>query len=162
MTDQAIMLGEPARIAGDVTISFRGTGRARFRIQHTRDDGGEPDPLGWCDVSQICNADIADPMTAVGRDSMVPLLVDTIDGDRDIRYRRYKADWLRVLPGDEEDEAMVGACARYAITIMPCGEKMQGRFPQHWETGRSVGRQRDSGSAGDKNRRCAAGKKRPR
>ena len=119
MSDGVVALGEPARIAGNVTISFRGTGRARFRLQHTRDEGGHPDALAWCDVSQICNADVVDPMTAVGADSMVPLLVDQVDGDHDIRYRRYKADWLRVLPLDDDDEAARDACARYTVAISP-------------------------------------------
>ena len=118
MSESVLALGEAVRIEGNVTISFRGCGRARFRIQHTRDLDGEPDAVTWCDVSQICNADVADPMTAVGSDSMVPLLVDTIDSDHDVRYRRYKADWLRVLPLDD-DEAAIEACARYAITIAP-------------------------------------------
>ncbi|WP_027584027.1 hypothetical protein [Bradyrhizobium sp. Ai1a-2] len=119
MSDGVVALGEAVRIEGDALISFRGSGPAQFRIQHTRDDGGQPDDLTWCDVSQICNGDIADPRTAVGKDSMVPLLVDTIDGDRDIRYRRYKADWLRVLPLDDDDEEMRERCARYAIVIGP-------------------------------------------
>ncbi|WP_454617537.1 hypothetical protein [Bradyrhizobium cenepequi] len=115
MSDGVFALGEPVRIAGDILISFRGTGPARFRIQHTRDEGGEPDALAWCDVSMISNADIDNPRDAVGKDGMVPLLIDLIEGDRDVRYRRYKADWLRVLPGDDDDDEMRKACACYTI-----------------------------------------------
>ncbi|WP_027581478.1 hypothetical protein [Bradyrhizobium sp. Ai1a-2] len=117
MSDGVVALGEAVRIEGDALITFRGSGPARFRIQHTRDLDGAPDALTWCDVSMISNADM-EPRDAIGKDSLVPLLVDHIDGDHDIRYRRYRADWLRVLPLDD-DEAAIEACARYAITIAP-------------------------------------------
>jgi hypothetical protein len=110
-------LGEAVKIAGDaVVISFRGQFPARFRLQHTRDLDGEPDDLGWCDVSLMSDADITDPHEAVGQDSLVPVLLDRVDGDREVRYRRFKADWLRVLAGDD-DEDMCERCAQYTISI---------------------------------------------
>lgn len=112
-----VAVGEALRIDGDVVISFRGAGPARFRVQHTRDADGAPDDLAWCDCSMMSNADI-EPKDAV-EDGMVAVLVDAIDGDRDIRYRRFKADWLRVLAHDDEDETEREACARYAVTILP-------------------------------------------
>jgi hypothetical protein len=51
------------------------------------------------------------------------ILVDVIDGDRDVFYRRYSADWLRVLPLDdaigEIDEDNLDACMQYQIAIEP-------------------------------------------
>jgi hypothetical protein len=46
-------LMEAVHIDGDAVISFRGDGPARFRIQHTRDDHGEPDALG-CAIVRRC------------------------------------------------------------------------------------------------------------
>jgi len=45
--------------------------------------------------------------------------VDHIDGDRDVRYRRFKASWLRVLPIDDDDEAAREQFKRYEIAIAP-------------------------------------------
>jgi len=47
------------------------------------------------------------------------VLVDQIDGDADVRYRRHTADWLRVLPLDDDDEAACAVCESYLITITP-------------------------------------------
>jgi len=49
----------------------------------------------------------------------VPVLVDHVDDDLDIRYRRYKADWLRVLPIGDEDDSARERCARYGLAIVP-------------------------------------------
>ena len=102
----------------DAVISFRGNGSARFRIQHTRDDHGEPDALSWCDCSAMSYASI-EPQAAINKDGGVALLIDQINGDRDIHYRRFKADWLRVLPIDDEDEAACEQCERYTLAIAP-------------------------------------------
>jgi hypothetical protein len=111
-------LREAVHIDGDGVISFRGCGSARFRIQHTRDDHGQPDELSWCDCSAMSDASI-EPQAAINKDGGVALLVDAIDGDRDIRYRRFKGDWLRVLPSDDEDEDACKRCEAYAIAIRP-------------------------------------------
>jgi hypothetical protein len=111
-------LGEPRRIEGDVLISFRGRGRARFKVQHGRDDNGQPDDLTWCDVSLISNASIADPKKWIV-DSFVPVFLDIVDGDLDVPYRRHKADWLRVLPVDDKDEEARDRCKKYQISITP-------------------------------------------
>lgn len=112
-------LGEPRKIEGDVLISFRGQGRARFRVQHGRDDNGEPDDLTWCDVSLISHAKVDDPKKVVNREGLVPVLLDIVDGDLDVPYRRHKADWLRVLPVDEQDEEARDRCKQYKISITP-------------------------------------------
>jgi hypothetical protein len=111
-------LGEAVHIDGDAVISFRGNGSARFRIQHTRDDHGQPDEFGWCDCSAMSDASV-DPPAAIEKDGSVAVLVDTIDHDLNVRYRRFKADWLRVLPLDNEDEAACARCKDYTIAIRP-------------------------------------------
>lgn len=111
-----IKLGEAMPISGDMLISFRGSGEARFRMQHTGDQDGEPDQLSWCDVSMMSNG-LIEPHHAIGRDFTVHVLVDQIDGDRDVRYRRYRADWLRIIPFEEEDEEARRRCKAYTITL---------------------------------------------
>jgi hypothetical protein len=53
------------------------------------------------------------------------VLVDFVDGDLDVLYRRHTADWLRVVPLDgaighlEDDPENLDACAKYEIAIEP-------------------------------------------
>jgi hypothetical protein len=75
-----------------------GSGRARFRLQHTGSRNGGPNTLAWVDVSTMSNARLADPRDALDRDGVTVrggVLVDVVDGDREVLYRRYAADWLR-------------------------------------------------------------------
>ena len=58
-----------------------------------------------------------DPQAAINKDGSVAVLIDHINGDRDIRYRKFKADWLRVLPMEHEDAC--GRCQWYTIAIAP-------------------------------------------
>jgi hypothetical protein len=58
-------LGLPHRINSNVRVSFRGAGRARFRLQHTGTRDGKPDPLGWCEVSAVSNGALACPADAI-------------------------------------------------------------------------------------------------
>jgi|GEM_PF-2464554 len=113
-----VTLGEAKRLDGDVVISFRGQGRARFRLQHTRDEHGKPWEFGWCDVSAVSNA-IRDPRLSI-RDQSVPggVLVDYVDGNRDVPYRRHRAAWLRIVPFDD-DVATRRQCARYSLQLRP-------------------------------------------
>jgi hypothetical protein len=90
------------RISGDVRISFRGSGRARFRLQHTGTRDGEPDHFAWCEVSAMSNAVLAKPPDALDpRDGITvssKVLVDVVDGDLEVLYRRHTADgcaWCR-------------------------------------------------------------------
>jgi hypothetical protein len=122
------MLGVPVRITGNTRISFRGSGRAQFRLQHTGTYNGEPDALAWCEVSAMSNAALADPRDAVDDKGFVRgLLVDFVDGDLDVLYRRHTADWLRVVPLDaatgeiEDDPDNFTACLKYKIRIEPIG-----------------------------------------
>jgi hypothetical protein len=119
------LLGVPHRITGDARVSFRGSGRARFRLQHAGSYNGEPDPWTWVDVSMLSNGALADPAEAIAYDCMVRgVLVDVVDGDIDVLYRRHSADWLRVIPLDvEDDDANTGTCARYEISIEPIGQR---------------------------------------
>jgi hypothetical protein len=113
-------LGVPHRITGNVRVSFRGAGRARFRLQHTADRNGEPEALSWCEVSAMSDARLADPRDAVDGDGMVRgVLVNFVDGDLELLYRRHTADWLRLIPHDDEDEENIERCARYDITVEP-------------------------------------------
>ena len=105
-------LGEPYRIEGDVRVSFRGQGKARFRLQHARDMNGQPDDLSWCDVSTLSGRE--KPWAQHGMEYTT--LVDTVHGDVDLEYHRFKADWLRVVPHDD-DEAE--PCSQYSFNVSP-------------------------------------------
>ena len=108
-------LGEPQRIESSVRISFRGEGPARFRLQHTgSDERGQPNELGWCDVSDIA----ARPDPAVTHGMMRPMMVGTVRGDVELDYFRYRAEWLRVVP-QEDDEDETERCQAYSIGIRP-------------------------------------------
>lgn len=113
-------LGEPQRVESNARIEFRGSGPARFRLQHARDCNGAPDDLSWCDVTQVSNGALQDPEDAVDSDGMVRgVLVDVVDGDVDFLYRRHRAQWLRVVPFDEFDAEVVKRCKTYAVRITP-------------------------------------------
>jgi hypothetical protein len=45
--------------------------------------------------------------------------VDVVNGDFEVLYRRQNADWLRVVPLDEDDEDNIERCAGYEITVEP-------------------------------------------
>jgi hypothetical protein len=74
---------------------------------------------------------LASPLGALNaRDGVTVLggvLVDVVDGDLEVLYRRHSADWLRVVPLDgaigdfEDDPENLDACAKYEITIEPIG-----------------------------------------
>lgn len=102
----------PRKVDGKITrIAFAGEGEARFRLQHTRDLDGTPDSLSWCDVSAMSNGRV-DPLTMVDglnvKDPRRTLgsvrggtLVDRVNGELEVLYRRHIADWLRVIPYDD-------------------------------------------------------------
>jgi HK97 family phage major capsid protein len=117
------MLGVPVRITGNpfARIRFRGNGHAQFRLQHGADRNGQPDDLSWCDVSNLSNGRLATPADAIDAHSMVMggVLVDVVNGDLDILYRRHTADWIRVVPLDEDDADNIERCAGYEIAIEP-------------------------------------------
>jgi len=114
-----LRLGVPVKLKGDVKISFRGQGEARFRVQHTRDHHGKPDEFGWADVTAIHNAAI-DRERAIDRKEHVVrgMFVDWINGNRDVAYRHYSAAWLRVIPFDD-DAASYRQCSRYSVRLRP-------------------------------------------
>jgi hypothetical protein len=70
-----------------------------------------------------------DPQAAIAKDGSVAELVDYVD--RDVRYRSFKADWLRVLPGDDEDEEAREQCERYTIAIAPATRVSETKTHQH-------------------------------
>jgi hypothetical protein len=51
------------------------------------------------------------------------VLVDLVDGDLDVLYRRHSADFIRIVPLDdhtgEYDAENLEACMRYKIAIEP-------------------------------------------
>jgi hypothetical protein len=48
------------------------------------------------------------------------VLVDVVNGDDlEVLYRRHSADWLRVVPRDEDDADNIERCAAYEIAIEP-------------------------------------------
>jgi len=101
-------------------IVFRGQGAARFRLQHTRDLDGVPDELSWCEVSNLSNGRVVDPVTLVDKVAGTVrggFLVDQVEGDAEVIYRRHIADWLRVLPFEDSDEASEQDCAGYVVEV---------------------------------------------
>ena len=112
-----LRLGKPIRLHGDVVISFRGKGLARFRVQHTKDFHGKPYEFGWCDVSAMCNG-------LVPREATVDLttcrvngmLAERIIGDHDAHYRHFSAAWLRVIPFDDDAKTRK-ECERYVLGV---------------------------------------------
>lgn len=118
-------LGEPYRVDGSVRVSFRGEGPARFRLQHTGDDGtGRPDDLGWCDVSDIASQ--PDPVVTHGM--IRAMMVSAVRGDVDIDYHRYRADWIRVVPQDEDETE---PCQRYSIDVQPLNGRSSKSPPEN-------------------------------
>jgi len=112
-----VRLGAPIRLRGNVTISFRGNGKARFRIQHTRDQHGKPYEFGWCDVSALSNGKI--PLQAaidLSQCSVRGMLVEQVNGNQDALYRHHSADWLRVIPFDD-DATSRKQCERYTVRV---------------------------------------------
>lgn len=116
------MLGVPQKItAGNTRISFRGAGPARFKVQHARDCDGQPDALSWCDVSQASNGARDGPTKQTHGHGAVHsgMLVDVVDGDTDVIYRRHNAGWLRVVAASDEEPDEVKKCSGYAIRLEP-------------------------------------------
>jgi hypothetical protein len=74
----------------------------------------------------MSDATLADPREAVDKDDFVRgVLIDFVDGDLDVLYRRHSADWLRIVPLDaatgeiEDDPDNFTACLKYKIRIEP-------------------------------------------
>ena len=121
----------PQRLHGKAArIAFNGRGQARFRLQHTRDLDGTPDQLSWCEVSALSNGRVDPARTIDPRSAMVRgLLVDRVDGEAEVIYRRHIADWLRVVPFDGGSEPIelrtppacpcCLGCAGYRVTMEP-------------------------------------------
>jgi hypothetical protein len=100
-------------------IVFRGEGSARFRLQHTYDRGGVPDDLCWCEVSNLSNGrhdpdKLVDKVAGTVRGGF---LVDKVEGEAEFLYRRHIADWLRVVPFEDEDEASEQECGGYVVSM---------------------------------------------
>jgi len=110
----------PAKLKGGwiVPIRFEGEGRARFRLQHTRDRNGEPDDLAWADVTRISDG-TQQPRAAINADdsTVMGVLVDWVEGDTKVFYRRFRADWIRVVPHDELDEEAVAQCGAFSVNM---------------------------------------------
>jgi hypothetical protein len=80
-------------------------------------------------VSNVSNGALASPLDALdacdGVTVLGGVLVDIVDGDLEMLYRRHSADWLRVVPLDgalgdlQDDPDNLDACARYEISIEP-------------------------------------------
>ena len=46
-------------------------------------------------------------------------LAEWVDGNTSFDYRRFSADYLRVIPFDQEDTANETACLAYTVTFEP-------------------------------------------
>lgn len=107
----------PQAIHGDVyAIRFSGEGEARFRLQHTRDVNGEPDALGWCEVSGL-SFPLATRENMVLDDLVRGLMVDRVSGPVEVSYKRFRAQWIRVIPFDTADKSLVAACKNYRVEL---------------------------------------------
>ena len=124
----------PRKISGTLTrIAFHGEGEARFCLQHTRDDNGQPDELSWVDVSGMSDGRLESPLTELdgikpGMTTLPPryigmvrrpVLVDRVAGEVDVLYRRHIAEWLRVIPMDikQGNGGCCHPCAAYRVTM---------------------------------------------
>lgn len=109
----------PRPLEGDgAVIRFEGDGRARFRIQHTRDRAGRPDRFGWVDVSNLSNGEMEEDTAVDQRTNLVRgVIADVIEGDTMVVYRRHVAAWLRVLPFDHHDKANIVACRAFVVSM---------------------------------------------
>lgn len=109
----------PAKLRGGwiIPIHFEGQGRARFRLQHTRDRNGAPDDLAWADVTRVSDA-TQNPKAAIngGDNTITGVLVDWVEGPMKVFYRRYRAEWIRVVPHDEDEEALK-QCAAFSVNL---------------------------------------------
>lgn len=112
----------PSRLRGGwiVPIEFHGEGRARFRLQHTREHNGQPDDLAWADVTRISDG-TQQPKAAInaGDSTVGGVLVDWIEGPTKVYYRRFRAEWIRVVPHDEADEEAVAQCGAFSVYMEP-------------------------------------------
>ena len=112
-----LRLGKPIRLSGDVTLSFRGQGKARFRVQHTGDLNGQPDEVAWCDVSLVSNGLVPREVAIDLSECCVRgMFIEQVNGNQDALYRWHSAGWLRVLPYDD-DVATRKSCERYAVRV---------------------------------------------
>jgi len=116
--DHGTITPQPVK-AGTARIVFRGEGAARFRLQHTRDLDGVPDDLSWCDVSNLSNGRV-DPTNLYDRVNGTVrggFLVDHVEGDAEVIYRRHIADWIRVLPFEAQEDPTERECVPYVVSM---------------------------------------------
>jgi hypothetical protein len=71
----------------------------------------------------MSNGELATPADVINHHSWcASVLVDVVDGDIEVLYRRQNADWLRVVPLDEDDEDNIERCAGYEIKAEPIAQ----------------------------------------
>jgi hypothetical protein len=73
-------------------------------------------------VSNVSNGALAHPPEAIDvPNGMVRggVLVDFVNGDREVLYRRHSADWVRIVPLDEDDVNKIERCTAYEISAGP-------------------------------------------
>jgi hypothetical protein len=66
----------------------------------------------------VSNGALAHPAEAIGvPNGMVRggVLVDVVNGDLEVLYRRHSADWVRIVPLDEDDADNIERCTAYEI-----------------------------------------------
>jgi hypothetical protein len=124
----------PRKVSGNLArIAFHGEGEARFRLQHTRDAGGKPDELSWVDVSGMSDGLLGSPLDELegikpGMTTLPPryigavrrpVLVDRVNGEADVLYRRHIAEWLRIIPLDvaQGNGGCCHPCGAYRVTM---------------------------------------------
>jgi hypothetical protein len=64
----------------------------------------------------LTRAEAIDVLNGMGR---CGVLLDVVNGGLEMLYRRHSADWLRVIPLDEDDEDNIERCAGYEIKVEP-------------------------------------------
>jgi len=112
----------PQRVDAKLTrIVFCGEGEARFVLQHTRDLDGVPDEISWVDVSPLSNGRTDPKAMLDGRGGVRGgALVDRVNGQLEVLYRRHIADWLRVVPWEGKQtngNACCHPCGAYRVTM---------------------------------------------
>jgi hypothetical protein len=73
-------------------------------------------------VSNVSNGALAHPAEAIDvLNGMLrgDVLVDIVNGDLEVLYRRHSADWVRIVPLDEDDADNIERCTAYEISVEP-------------------------------------------
>jgi hypothetical protein len=81
-------------------------------------------PLAIGDIALAHPAEAIDVPNGMVRGGV---LVDVVNGDLEVLYRRHSADWVRIVPLDEDDADNIERCTAYEISVGQSPECQQKR-----------------------------------